>query len=212
MNKTTSLSFLGSSCVIASLAITGLPVNDFQNIQSQRAGQVEVFAARYLVDSGQTYASYAIGTTGCSGALLGPNLYMTAAHCGQNQSVTVSFRTYREQDARQPDELSVQCTGLYQNLSQHPDKDIDMTDIALFWCDDVELEDGTSIAPGDLFGYLDVDLRDHKSVSSWYSPWWNDVTRESLRGTLLWSEGSDMQLQKWQWTRAMMPCCFGCFT
>ena len=193
--KKTIIPFLGGCAVITGAALINFPEGDLQPIQSQRADQVETFASRYLEDANQTYASFAIGTTGCSGALLGPNIYMTAAHCGQNESITVYFRTYREQDPHQPDQRSVRCSGLYQNLPIHPDGDIDLTDIALFWCEDIELEDGTSIAPGDLFGYLDVDLRDHTSISSWYSPWWNDVVDEGLSGTLLWSEGSDMQLQ-----------------
>lgn len=119
-------------------------------------GQVEFFAAHILDDPGMTLASYAVGNDGaCNGAFIGPNLFMGAAHCGIDIS-TVTKTVYPDLDVATPAHEFVDC----KMILQHFDPPLNGSDIQLRYCDDFVLSDGTPIAPGDYFGYLDFDLRD----------------------------------------------------
>jgi hypothetical protein len=188
-------SFLSALLVAAGL-LCGAPASA---IQQEQAGQVEIFAKRYTQNANQTFHSYtAASWGGCSGAMVGPNLFMTAAHCGFYKDIGLNFRTYRAQSPTAIDHTAVQCKGLWQNLHPNPGgSQLDITDMALYWCDDVSLPNGTKLPPGELFGYLDFDTRaSFVGIPTWYSPWWNPVVSPSnLSWTLLWSQGKDMRLQ-----------------
>lgn len=119
-------------------------------------GEVEFFTDHELDDPGMTLAAYALGNDGgCNGAFIGPNLYMTAAHCGADQS-SVTKTVYEYGDLGRPHHDYATC----KFVLQHFDPPLVGSDISLMYCDDMLLADGSFIPPGDFYGYLDFDLRD----------------------------------------------------
>ena len=89
----------------------------------------------------RSYAAVDIG--GCSGTMIGPNVMMTAGHCGgPNKNAT--FRLYTAANTQITESFSCQYL-----LTTWPD-----TDLQLYWCS----ANTNSEHPGDKYGYLDFDI------------------------------------------------------
>lgn len=129
----------------------------------------------YFQDPNRTYASHAVGMYGwksCTGAFIGPNIFMTAAHCA-GQPV-VQFMSYLDNGARH--EYGFYCQGtLTQSLEIAGDPAYKGSgDTRLVYCPDINVN-GTVLPPGVHFGYLDFDLRLAPLQTQVYQIWNNPV-------------------------------------
>jgi len=88
--------------------------------------------------------SYAAAdVNGCSGTFIGPNVMMTAGHCGQgNRNAT--FRLYTAAATQITEPFS--CQYLTHSFAD--------TDLNLYWCS----ANAQGENPGDKYGYLDFDI------------------------------------------------------
>ena len=158
-------------------------------------GKVELFAGHVLDDPAMTLASYAVGDDGkCNGAFIGPNLYLGAAHCDIDEP-RVSKTVYPDQDVATADWMYVDCQMLLQHEETLPSDPVGHSDIQLNYCPDIVVN-GQVVAPGDYFGYLDLDLRhfeaadDHGVYSLFYLPF-NGL----WHWPVLWAPGTDLSKQ-----------------
>lgn len=142
----------------------------------------EVIARRYLDDPDITMTSYAAtgSVYNCSGILIGPNIVLSAAHCGYYDQV-FAFFGYRFQTPNGRRLQHVSCSPLYQTFSD--------TDMILMHCPSVG-----GVNPGDEFGYVDFDPRPVAVGDSVYSLWKNpvDELQPPSFEHLLYSEGEVM--------------------
>ena len=138
----------------------------------------EIMGRRYLVDPDVTMTSYSTVTLhGCSATLIGPNILLTASHCGYHDH-HVRFRAYPMGSNLDPQGRDDLCHPLYQTY--------DDTDLMLLYCPAVD-----GINPGDAFGYLDLEDRPPQVGDEVYNLWSNsvlDITGPNLP-QLLYSEG-----------------------
>ena len=95
--------------------------------------------------SSVSYASVSTNNGGCSAALIGPNMLMTAAHCAADSLpvITAQARVYRDRDLGSPRVENFQCNLLFHTFPE--------TDLAIYHCP------SSGMGPGDKFGYLDID-------------------------------------------------------
>ncbi len=152
-------------------------------ISVERTGGIaEVVASRYLFDgdvASTSYASPAVFTGGdsaptCSGAMIGPNVLMTAAHCGIRDSIKIEFRGYADANRTRPFVDAFRCSYMLQTF--------DKTDLVLYWCAPNGADN-----PGDVYGYLDFETRAPAIGDDVYSLWTNPVGSTGTH--LLYSEG-----------------------
>lgn len=142
----------------------------------------------YFSNANKTLVSYAVtklsGGSSCTGAFIGPNLYMTAGHCGA-QSITPTSITYQgTARSRAPGagatsasrwnvgscafvlgSIQQNATALYRGGA----------DVNLHYCPNVLDSHGRSVPPGLLLGDLDFDNRDVPVGEQVWRLWWNPV-------------------------------------
>ena len=139
--------------------------------------QTEIVKSRYVSDPGIARNSFAAGFSGgCSGALIGPNIYVTAAHCNLEGQIWVTFQVYTH--GRSFEQEQFVCHRLFSTAND--------TDMALFFCDPNEAGE----SPGDKYGYADVSATAPKKNTSVYAIWWNVVAAWNNTDIMLYSEGS----------------------
>ncbi len=155
--------------------------------QNPNGATAEIMATRYLIDPDVTMVSYAATgpSSGCSGTMIGPNIALTAAHCGYNDH-NFGFQTYREQDPQQAEREYVLCEPLYQTFSD--------TDMLLMYCPPIN-----GVNPGDRYGYVDLDPRQAQVGDQLYSVWRNPVDDVGGGQHMLFSDGEvlDDKAQGW---------------
>ncbi len=155
--------------------------------ENPNGSPAEIIARRYLVDPDVTAVSYAATgiVGGCSATLIGPNLVLTAAHCGF-KSHLFGFQTYRERDPLRAERETVQCNPLYQTFAD--------TDMLLMHCPAIN-----GINPGDKFGYVDLDPRAAADGDQVYSLWKNPVDDVGGGEHMLFSSGEviDDEAEGW---------------
>jgi|JI10StandDraft_1071094.scaffolds.fasta_scaffold223753_1 V8-like Glu-specific endopeptidase len=140
---------------------------DEGDVTTERLNQVEVVSRRYLLDhiARVSYAQPRI-TAGCSGAMIGPTTFMTAAHCGPRDNHTIEFIQYREEGrtAIAQTKTRYTCHWLVQTFGD--------SDLSLYDCPPTS---PNGLGPGDVFGYLDFAPGRPAAPSSVYSVWWNPL-------------------------------------
>jgi hypothetical protein len=148
--------------------------------QERLGGTAEVVARRYG-DPEIARVSYAtglfMGAGSCTAAMIGPNVMMTAAHCGPRDTETMTFRTYRNGSTTTSDAETFSCTWLGQTFSE--------TDLSLHYCS----PNGAGENPGDKYGYLDFDPSAPAVGQKVYSVWWNPIDGQTSDARL-YSEGN----------------------
>ncbi|MCH9687087.1 MAG: hypothetical protein K0V04_36970, partial [Deltaproteobacteria bacterium] len=102
---------------------------------------------------------------GCSATMIGPNMLITAAHCGADGNITLDAtgRVYRERDITQPQTEVFDCNLLFHTFPE--------TDMAIYHCPDPAF--GPSL--GDRFGWVDVEPTDPAQYSSVFSVFSNNI-------------------------------------
>ncbi|MEO8672911.1 MAG: trypsin-like peptidase domain-containing protein [Tahibacter sp.] len=130
---------------------------------------------------------------GCSSTMIGPNIVLTAAHCGPaegaaNQNANLRFVTYRDNETQRNQEIFT-CRRLIHGWPLH--------DLSLAWCD----PNAAGINPGDKYGYLDVETRAPLIGDRVYSIWWNPVTQGATGSAMvpLFSSGFVKQTNATIW-------------
>ncbi len=83
----------------------------------------------------------------CSATMIGPNLLMTAAHCGvdPDPDAEVFTRVYRERDITMAQQEDYECHLLFHTFPE--------TDLAIFHCP----PEGSQLSLGDRYGWVDID-------------------------------------------------------
>lgn len=149
----------------------------------------------YFTDPNKTFLSYAavaVGANGglCSGAFIGPNLLMTASHCGGPEATPQSIMYLGTAVARpgsQTKSLWSLATGnmLLGAIQQDapPVWYRGAADVQLFYCPDVMVR-GQLLPPGLLLGDLDFDLREVSVNEPVYRFWWNSIMDRGNQGNL----------------------------
>jgi hypothetical protein len=180
------LIFLGTALALALAlaACEGGPADEVAAIRSaitqERLGGVAEVVARRYGDPEIARVSYATGLFagggGCTAAMIGPNVMMTAAHCGPRASETMTFRTYRNGSTTSSDAETFSCTWLGQTFSE--------TDLSLHFCS----ANAAGENPGDKYGYLDFDPSAPTVGQRVYSVWWNPIGSQTSDARL-YSEG-----------------------
>ncbi len=102
---------------------------------------------------------------GCSATMIGPNMLITAAHCGADGNLTLDAtgRVYRERDLLQPQTEVFDCNLLFHTFPE--------TDLAIYHCPDPAF--GQSL--GDRFGWVDVEPTDPAQYSYVFSVFSNGI-------------------------------------
>ena len=113
----------------------------------------------------------------CAATMIGPNLLLTAAHCGPRDAEAIGFQTYRGVSLTNFAWEVFTCRRLAQTW---PD-----TDLALSYCAPNELGEH----PGDKYGWVDIDPSPTWAGQSAYSVWWNPITSRSIDVAALYSPG-----------------------
>ncbi len=119
----------------------------------------------YFEDPNQTFLSYAVVKIGgCTGTFIGPNIVMTASHCGGPSLGATAIHYLRTAAGRPGGTLSSYNLGNCQMLlgaiqQNHTTEYRGATDVALFFCPDINVR-GTMTPPGLLLGDLDFDTRE----------------------------------------------------
>jgi hypothetical protein len=162
----------------------------------ERSGTVIFAAQNRLADYNRTMRAYAAsvlyqGNGLCSGAMIGPNVFMTASHCGSGDA-TIHFLAHTAVEKYTTAQLdSFPCQRL---LRMHDD-----TDLMLYFCPP---RDGLN--PGDKYGYLDFEVA-HTTLGVLDVPaslgravvdtptrivWWNNLVEPTaVMDAVLLSEG-----------------------
>ena len=143
---------------------------------------------RFYNDAELVRQSHAVADYGgCGGALIGPNLFMTAAHCGvpsDNGARNIRILLYPGGDRNAPVTDQFQCQRI---LDTFPD-----TDMLLMYCDrdgDASTDDG--LGPGDIYGYLDILDEAPAAESTVHSVWTNPIFNfPSRRQQVIYSSGT----------------------
>jgi len=131
-------------------------------------GVAEYVWRRYTTQPDVAMASYALPSFGgCNASMVGPNLLMTAAHCGANDSRTATFLTYRDGGAW-ADREDFACSYLLQTATD--------TDLVLYYC----WPNAAGDNPGDKYGYLDLDTSMPSVGQTVYSVWGNQQVTGSV--------------------------------
>lgn len=142
------------------------------------------------------FNSFAVGEIGgCSGTMISPHIFMTAAHCGgpDHSTRTVTFFRINEDTVPSP---SNQTTGGFFRARPLPwqsfmdPSGLQIGDIMLWWLED--WIDG--VPPGIKYGYLELSPESVSVGDQAYSFWINSVISYSLGSTILHSFGSATSL------------------
>jgi hypothetical protein len=155
------------------------------------------FFREYRADDRETLLlnAFAVGylDTGCSGAMISPHLFLTAAHCG-GPGWTGAVRFFHiDEDAQTPGPAAQALSGPYRATSfpwqswESPEDG--GGDTTLWW-----LEDGPDgVPPGIKYGRLEISGRAVAPKDGVYSIWVNpvdDFRGAPLGNTLLFSAGT----------------------
>jgi hypothetical protein len=164
MSLPATLLLLPAACAVDESEMLG---EDELPIAAERPGEVEV-AVRMYSDPDVAATSFASprATGGCSSTMIGPNLLMTAAHCGPSaDTVTYSakFTTFRDGDPENQVSETFACRAL---IGSWP-----LSDLQLSYCE----PNATGESPGDKYGYLGFDTRPVTVGEELYSIWWQAV-------------------------------------
>jgi hypothetical protein len=129
------------------------------------------------------------GSSYCSGTMIGPNVMMTAAHCGQGNTNAV-FRLYTASNTQMTESFA--CQYLLHTFSD--------SDLTLYWCS----ANASGENPGDKYGYDDFDIvinpttgfdytasRNLRTLSTnLYSIWMNPIADLGPGWYSIYSEGT----------------------
>jgi hypothetical protein len=165
-----------------------------QEINETLNGVAELIYRRYYTHPAIARASYAMpiapgSSLTCSGTMIGPNILMTASHCGRTQNAV--FNTWRRAGAQGPsvfDSETFNCRYLLQTAGCAPGQSSCTkpdSDLMLAFCD----PNADGINPGDKYGYLDFDPISLPVGRKLYSIWTNGYPNLP-GGALIYSEGT----------------------
>lgn len=139
----------------------------------------------YFSSANKTFASYAVtkNSQGCTGAFIGPNLFLSAAHCGASvatPNVITYLGTSRTRPGQGATTRSEWGTGSCSFLLGSTQQDSSVlyrgaVDINLYYCSNVIDTHGRSVPPGMLMGMLDFDVRNVALNEQVWRLWWNQV-------------------------------------
>lgn len=103
-------------------------------------------AGQYYTNPDIAVSQWAEASTGgyCNGVMIGPNVYLTAAHCGGGGPIT--FRTYRNGGTSVSDTETFNCSYMVQTFND--------TDASIHYC----APNAAGQNPGDKYGYVDFDV------------------------------------------------------
>lgn len=152
------------------------------NALTNQIGGVAEAVARYYPNPMVARTSYATPTFlsagGCSATMVGPNVLMTAAHCGQQRSTAI-FRTYRDVDVTRGDQEAFVCDPLVSTFCD--------ADTIFYHC----RANANGENPGDKYGYLDFDTNVPAVGTDLFSVWSNSIDNLGIgsQGALLYSPG-----------------------
>ncbi|GAB4560888.1 MAG: hypothetical protein Tsb0020_07930 [Haliangiales bacterium] len=164
--------------------------SEFEEIEQRRApilqevpGEVERITKFYNPNNAATVLySYAARPKifGCSGALVGPELLLTANHCVDDYPpYDAKFRVYQNQDIDNFSDESFSCDRLIGTWGS--------ADFKLWYCD----PNSDGVSPGDKYGYLDLFGNQEVSVGDeLYKIWQNNVAADARQDVRLFSEGT----------------------
>jgi hypothetical protein len=160
-----TLLLLPAACAIDE---TEMLAEDQLPIAAEVPGQVEVAVRLYSNPdiAATSFASPQLTGPGCSAAMIGPNLLMTAAHCGPNAvtaTYPIKFTTFRNDDPENRVSETFQCRAL---IGSWP-----LSDLQLSYCQ----PNSAGESPGDKYGYLGIDSRPVTVGEPMYSIWWQRV-------------------------------------
>jgi len=177
LRSAAAVSLLGVSCSTDPTATTE------SAIAQEHANGVAQVASRLYTDPDLTLTSYAVPDVGgCTGEMIGPNIMMTASHCGNNDR-PATFWVYRNQD---PAHLITEVFNCHILLNTSW-----KTDVTLHYCD----PNAAGESPGDKYGYLDFDHSQpyvgQPVYSYWYNPINSRVTRYGSSANSVGSTSSD---------------------
>lgn len=181
--------------ILLLVAACGSPLDvDFieEPIAMERGDQVQVVARKYdpVDDPEVTLKSYAAPSSNCSGAMIGPNLYMTASHCHPTPGDPIYFATftvYDRSDPTRPRSEAFACKTLYHTWPR--------SDLILAFCEPNALGEN----PGDKYGYFDLDSTPPQPEQLLYSLWSNEVKSLGLKDAALYSEGRIISTKEIIW-------------
>jgi hypothetical protein len=117
-----------------------------------------VYAAnQYYTSPDIAVSQWAEASTGgyCNGVMIGPNVYLTAAHCGAGGAIT--FRTYRNGTTSSSDTETFSCSYMVQTFLD--------TDASIHYC----APNAAGQNPGDKYGYVDFDVNEPTVGQQLYS-------------------------------------------
>jgi hypothetical protein len=140
------------------------------------------FTFRHYWDPDVTLTGYAmpviITNDDCSATMIGPNLLLSAAHCGPSDSATAKFLTYATPTPTGLSQEDFKCHFLLQTFAD--------TDLTVYFCE----PNAAGVSPGDKYGYLDFDSSPVAVNDRLYSVWWNPIAELAGNNGILYSEGS----------------------
>lgn len=171
------LGLLGGGCD-GGLAADGSPgalATRAQPIAAEQPSGVAEAVWRWYGDPDIAKSSYASpvwfmpggGTIICSSTMIGPNLMVTAAHCGEPDSLTLSFLTYAADDNTAKRFEDFTCKVLLSTWHS--------SDLALYYCG----PNAQGENPGDKYGYIDIESRPPAVGDAVYSIWGNPLDTPS---------------------------------
>jgi len=134
--------------------------------------------------------SFACGSIdGCSGIMISPHIFMTAAHCGGPDHATRTVRFFRINEEAAPGPASQALSEPYRARSfpwqSFVEGGAQVGDTMLWW-----VEDGSDgVAPGHKYGFLELSDRAVQLGNQGYRFWVNPAPDIGLSSTLLYSSG-----------------------
>lgn len=141
-----------------------------QALSSEHLGGVADAVWRHYSDpevAKSSYASPALfvpggGQVRCSAAMIGPNILLSAAHCGLGPW-TASFLQYPHQDNADKNFEDFSCAHLVNTWHS--------SDLALYFCE----PNPQNVNPGDKYGYFDLETSPPQVGQPVYSIWANPL-------------------------------------
>lgn len=156
-------------------------------IRSEQPGGVADAIYRHYDNADVAKSSYASpslffpggGSIVCSAAMIGPNLMLTAGHCGFGPW-TASFMLYPHQNTTDKNYEDFHCEYLVSTWHS--------SDLVLHYCS----PNSSGVNPGDKYGYFDLDTQDPVVGQHVYSIWANplDTPAPSQYDVRFYSEGT----------------------
>jgi hypothetical protein len=175
-------------------------------LERERPGEAERAWWLYLRDAQRSQRSWAAADMrGCSSIMIGPNLLISAAHCGAEWVDSAVSVVYASPTHMVRDRFA--CRYLMHGWPE--------TDLGLFWC---EAKDGVN--PGDRWGYVDLDVVTTDKLwldeaasqqrvaigAGVYSLWMNPIDSTG-RNHMLYSTGTIASTEAREWfTSGGDPC------